>query len=120
MDSKQFIGILSTNMSKAFDSLHPSLMINKLKTYGFSEESLSLMRSFFFSNRQNRVKLNGVTSSWKDAVRGCPQGSSFGPLLWNIFQNDMTYIVNNASLSMYADDHQLYVKGIQLTAWNNF
>ena len=50
-------------------------------------------------------------SSWKDAVRGCPQGSSFGPLLWNIFQNDMTYIVNNASLSMYADDHQLYVKG---------
>lgn len=48
VDSKQFIGILSTNMSKAFDSLHPSLMINKLKTYGFSEESLSLMRSFFF------------------------------------------------------------------------
>ena len=68
------------------------------------------MRSYF-SNRQNRVKLNGVTSNWKDAVRGCPQGSSFGPLLWNIFQNDMTYIVNDASLSMYADDHQLYVKG---------
>jgi len=45
------------------------------------------------------------------AVRGCPQGSSFGPLLWNIFQNDMMYIVNNASLSMYPDDHQLYVKG---------
>ena len=79
-DSEQFIGILSTDMSKAFDSLHPSLMINKLKAYGFSEESLSLMRSYF-SNRQNRVKLNGVTSSWKDAVRGCPQGSSFGPLL---------------------------------------
>ena len=68
------------------------------------------MRSYF-SKRQNRVKLNGVTSSWKDAVRGCPQGSSFGPVLWNIFQNDMTYIVANASLSMYADDHQLYVKG---------
>ena len=110
MDSEQFIGILSTDMSKAFDSLHPSLMINKLKAYGFLEESLSLMRSYF-SKRQNRVKLNGVTSSWKDAVRGCPQGSSFGPLLWNIFQNDMTYIVDNASLSMYADDHQLYVKG---------
>ena len=68
------------------------------------------MRSYF-SNRQNRVKLNGVTSSWKDAIRGCPQGSSFGPLLWNILKNDMTYIVNNASLSMYADDYQLYVKG---------
>ena len=113
VDSEQFIGILSTDMSKAFDSLHPSLMINKLKAYGFSEESLSLIRSYF-SNRQNRVKLIGVTSSWKDAVRGSPQGSSFGPLLWNIFQNDMTYIVDYASLSMYADDHQLYVKGYSL------
>ena len=37
--------------------------------------------------------------------------SSFGPLPWNIFQNDMTYVVDNASLSMYADDHQVYVKG---------
>ena len=119
MDSKQFIEILSTDMSKAFDSLHPSLMINKLKAYGFSEESLSLMRSYF-SNRQNRVKLNGVTSSWKDAVRGCPQGSSFGPLLWNIFQNDMTYIVNNASMSMYADDHQLYVKAYSVDCVEQF
>ena len=97
-------------MSKAFDSLHPSLMINKLKAYGFSEESLSLIRSYI-SNRQNRVKLSGVTSSWKDAVRGYPQGSSFGPLPWNIFQNDMTYRVNNASFSMYADDHQLRYLG---------
>ena len=31
VDSKQLIGILSTDMSKPFDSLHPSLMINKLK-----------------------------------------------------------------------------------------
>ena len=54
VDSKQFIGILSTATSKAFDSLHPSLMISKLKAYGFSEESLSLMRSYF-SSRQNRV-----------------------------------------------------------------
>ena len=68
------------------------------------------MRSYF-TNRQNRVKLDSVVSEWKDATRGCPQGSSFGPLLWNIFQNDMTYKVNNASLSMYADDHQLYVAG---------
>ena len=35
VDSEQFIGILSTNMSKAFDSLHPLLMINKLEAYDF-------------------------------------------------------------------------------------
>ena len=43
--------------------------------------------------------------------RGCPQGSTFGPLLWNIFQNDLTFNVCNCPLSLYADDHQLYVIG---------
>ena len=44
-------------------------------------------------------------------VLGCPQGSSSGPLLWNLFQNDMSFHMNNANLSMYADDHQTYVMG---------
>ena len=43
--------------------------------------------------------------------RGCPQGSSFGPLLWNLFHNDMTMLVKDTNLFMYADDHQLYVTG---------
>ena len=108
MDNKQVVGILSTDMSKAFDSLQPSLLINKLKAYGFSEQALCLMRSYF-TNKQNRVKLNSVVSEWKDMRRGCPQGSSFGPLLWNIFQNDLTYQITDANISMYADDHQIYV-----------
>ena len=43
--------------------------------------------------------------------RGCPQGSSFGPLLWNIYQNDMSAHVKGVNLTMYDDDHQMYVKG---------
>jgi len=43
--------------------------------------------------------------------RGCPLGSSFGSLLWNLFQNDMTLLVKDTNLFMYADDHQLYVTG---------
>ena len=45
---------------------------------------------------------------------GCPQGSSFGPLLWNLFQNDLSYEVNDDALYMYADDHQIYKVGKQL------
>ena len=40
--------------------------------------------------------------------RGCPQGSSLGPLLWNIYQNDLFYAGVKSQLSAYADDHQLY------------
>ena len=43
--------------------------------------------------------------------RGCPQGSSFGPLLCNLFQNDMTKLVKDTNLFMYADNHQIHVTG---------
>ena len=36
-------------------------------------------------------------------------GPSFGPLLCNIFQNDLTYQIMVANLALYADDHQIYV-----------
>ena len=110
LDDKLHVGILSTDMSYAFYSLQPSLLIQKLKAYGFSEAALNIMRAFF-DKRRNRVKLAGssTVSEWKDVVRGCPQGSSFGPLLWNIFQNDMAMTVTKSNLHMYADDHQLYI-----------
>ena len=96
--------------SKAFDSLSHSLTVKKLEAYGFGGRSLNLMRSFF-DNRLNRVKMCDATSDWTKMERGCPQGSSFGPLLWNIYQNDMSAHVKNVNLTMYADDHQMYVKG---------
>ena len=42
--------------------------------------------------------------------RGCPQGSALGPLLWNIFQNDLSHFITT-NLSTYADDHQIYHTG---------
>ena len=93
-------------MSKAFDCLHHPLLLAKLKAYGFTSGSLELMRSYF-TDHYNRVRLGDVVSSWKEVRKGCPQGSSFGPLLWNLFQNDLTYIMNS-NICMYADDHQFY------------
>ena len=43
--------------------------------------------------------------------RGCPQGSSVGPLLWNLYQNDLSRQVSNTKLKKYADDHLLYTMG---------
>ena len=77
------------------------------------------MRSYF-ENRMNRVKLGNTKSEWKEMTRGCPQGSSFGPLLWNLFQNDMAHHVSNdANLSMYADDHQMYTSGTDFSTVRN-
>ena len=108
-DNRLLVGILSTDMSKAFDSLHPPLMQCKIKAYGFQERALDLLHSYLCS-RLGRVLIGSVTSSWRNVERGCPQGSVLGPLLWNIFQNDLSYNLDSG-LSIYADDHQIYVKG---------
>ena len=100
IDSKDQVLALSMDMTKAFDSLCPASIVKKLEAYGFSNEALELMRSFFHK-RANRIKIGGTTSTWKKMIRGCPQGSSFGPMLWNIFQNDMAFHVKNSNLSMY-------------------
>ena len=108
-DNRLLVGILSTDMSKAFDSLHPPLMLCKLKAYGFQEKALDLLCSYLCS-RLAGESVHWTTSSWRNVERGCPQGSVLGPLLWNIFQNDLSYNVD-FGLSMYADDHQIYVEG---------
>ena len=104
-------------MSKArLSQLPVTLLIKKLEAYGFERGAIEVMQSYF-TNRQNRVqypihrigpRIQYTVSEWKMMERGCPQGFSFGPLLWNLFQNDMPLQVTEASLTMYADDHQIY------------
>ena len=96
-----------TDMSKAFDSLYPPLLLSKLKAYGFQESAVQRLRSYLHDQKY-RVKLGSHVSTCRMVSRGCcPQGSSLGQLLWNIFQNDLSYSVTT-NLSMYADDHQIY------------
>ena len=46
-DRKNIVGVLALDMSKAFDSVCPALLIKKLQAYNFSESALNLMRSYF-------------------------------------------------------------------------
>ena len=105
VDRKELVTILSTDMSEAFDSLSHSLTLKKLDAHGFNSSSLDLI------SRLNRVKINGHMSERRIMKRGCPQGSSFGPLLWKMFQTDMAFHIPDSNLTLYADDHQLYVTG---------
>ena len=55
-----------------------------------------------------------MMSDWRKAVKRCPQGSNFGPLMWNIFQNDLMLNIQTGEIShhlpsihCYADDKQM-------------
>jgi len=106
LDKGELVGLLSTDMSKGFDNMYYPLMQAKLKAYGTGDNSLDPIRSYP-SNRFSRVKIGNPTSSWMKVTRGCPQGSAFGPLLWNLFQNDLTFLIK-PYVCLSADDHQFY------------
>lgn len=90
LDNKAVIGMSSTDTSKAFDCPLPPLLLNILKAYNFSGKAIQLIGSYF-ENRQGRVEPKDAISCWREIKRGCLQGYCFGPLLWNIFQNDVLY-----------------------------
>ena len=113
LDCGKVIAVLSTDMSKAFNSLYSPLPVKKLEAYNFSAKALELKQSHF-NQRKNRVQLGPVYSQWKEYLRGCPQGSCFGPCMWNLSQNDLNYNMKSCNISMYADDHQVYVTGTSM------
>lgn len=88
LDRKNYVGGLTSDMGKAFNSLCPALLIKNLQAYNLSENALNMIRSYF-DQRENRVRMGSLTSDWKTVLTGCPQGSTFGPLMLNIFQNEL-------------------------------
>ena len=78
---------------------------------------LKLMQSYL-CNRFQRTSVNASFGYWKEIETGVPQGSILGPMLFNIFLNDIFYFINNGNLFNYADDNTLYSIGKSLVKEN--
>ena len=88
VDIGKSLGVLLTDLSKAFACLPHELLLPNLSAYVFILSALKLSCSYLF-NKQQRTKINASYSSWEEILLGVPQGSILGPLLFNTFMCDL-------------------------------
>ena len=113
LDASGIVGTILMDLSKAYDCLPHDLLIAKLEAYGLDVNSLRLMYSYLDSRIQ-RVKIDSHRSTAKEIKIGVPQGSVLGPLLFNIFINDLCLINLDSEICNFADDNTLYSCGHDL------
>ena len=103
-----YVMMVALDLSKAFDTLHPSGVVESLRSAGFGNEAVDLMANYL-AERKQVTKVNDATSRISDVFYGVPQGSVLGPLLFTIFVNEMSSVVKVARISQYADDTVIYM-----------
>ena len=80
MDQGNLTGTVLLDFSKAFDLVSHAILLQKLKIYRFSEQTLTLMRSYLLDRTQEvRIQFGNLSSEKRTILAGVPQGSVLGP-----------------------------------------
>ena len=91
--SKRLLYLCFLDLRKAFDTVSRNILFTKLCKAGIRGKLLRVIRNLFSNNPAN-VLVNGFLSPEFIINRGVLQGSKLGPILFNLFINDLLVELN--------------------------
>ena len=95
------------DLSKAFDTIDHTILLNKLRYYGIDDAGIPLLKKYL-SNRKQYVEIEEIKSEILPIAVDVPQGSILGPLIFIIYINDFSQPSSIFKFIMYADDTTLF------------
>lgn len=118
LDQDHFIVPVFLDFKRAFETINRDILIRKLQKIGITGHALKWFREYL-SNRFQAVRYGGIVSEKIETEHGVPQGTVLGPVLFNLYINDIVQCVLASVIDLFADDTKIYAAGSDLGELSN-